>query len=227
MCRVLTLNDAGLRYSWRRMKEAASPSSTSTVARIPSKTAVRRVQASVIDDFGTATGRLVGGQLSQRQWVEAIHDSLIDGHGLSWSIGRQRAGDMAAFGIDDQLIGLQAADNEQPWLQAFADDVADGRYTLDDGTLNAKAINNRLRLYAGKLRGTANEAFVEASDDGEEFEWVLGLCEHCDDCPDIASMSPYTKEANLGYPGDGGTACLGNCQCHLVRASDGRVGLVA
>jgi len=97
-----------------------------------------------------------------------------------------------------------------------------------DGAVRADTVKSRQDLYAQKLRGTANEAFVESGEDNEEYDWILGGTErHCEDCPRIAALSPFTKETLFAYPCSGDTECLGNCDCVLKRVSDGVKGFSA
>lgn len=155
------------------------------------------------------------------RWADKITALLVDGHSRAWQLGRLHAGDKSPLSDDDRLIGRGIVDNEQQWFEKFISDLEDGRYDLPDGTVNYKAIEARLNLYIGKYRATSAESWVEAGDELEEYEWVLGPEEHCTDCPRIASRSPYAKDELFAYPGSGDTECLSNCNCVLKRLSDG------
>ena len=157
-------------------------------------------------------------------WGDAFHALLWKSHTDAIVLGRKRAGDHARIHEDDHDLGLSIVDADADFLNTFIDDVKNGRYLLEDGTLNQAAINARARLYINKTRGSANEAFVNASDDDDQFEWQLGFTEHCPDCIELAAGSPYDKGTLWTHPGQGDTACLVNCACVLVRVSDGRKG---
>lgn len=168
-------------------------------------------------------GSLYRGDLSPREWADAIKELLNDGHASAWVLGRQRAGDLSAPTEADELVGIGYADGQADFLLAFMEDIENGRYTMDDGTLNMTAIQNRMNLYVQNIRGTSGASFVANSPDDDEFTWELGGAEdHCDDCPELNSLNPWTQSELYAFPGDGNTACLGNCLCRLVRQSDGR-----
>lgn len=166
--------------------------------------------------------QLNNGVLTVAEFGDEFYKILLDGHGDSWMLGRQRSGDLSAFGVDDALIAREIADEQTEFLQDFLDALdSNPRYRYEDGTFNLEIVNNRSDMYVSRMRATASEAFVESSDSGEEFNWVLGAVEeHCLDCPDLAEISPWTADTLFTHPGAGDTPCLTNCKCHLVRISD-------
>ncbi len=164
-----------------------------------------------------AIDKLAAGNISHDAWHEEFYDALVHGHSQAWTMGRQRAGDLSATSRDDLLMGREMADRESDWLHTFLVDLESGRYTDEHGTLQVAAVKTRADLYAQKLRGTANEAFVETGEDDDEIYWILGGGQHCPDCPRWAEMSPFTKDTMPAYPCSGDCQCLGNCHCHLER----------
>lgn len=171
------------------------------------------------------TNRLAGGEIGIEEWGRLFHLLLQGGHAEGWFLGRLLGGDLSPFGNDDQLIGVAKVDGEADFLRRFMAAIVDGdpRYWDADGNLRIQPVLARMNLYIGKMRGTANEALVETAD--QEWWWVLAPEEHCEDCPRIAALSPFTRDANVGYPGSGDTACLGNCKCH-VRLANGVTGFL-
>lgn len=158
------------------------------------------------------------GKITAREFGERVYQAQLDGHSLSWMLGRQRGGIFEALTRDDVLAGMASADQDGSYLSQFVLDLIEGRYDDDEGKLKVRAVESRLRLYTARMRGTSSEAFVRASLDTAEFVWVLGDNEeHCQDCPDIADQNPWAKEALYIFPGDGSTECLANCKCHLMR----------
>lgn len=155
-----------------------------------------------------------------------MFEALADGHADAIAFGRHRAGDKKPKNQDDLFLARGKADNENHWLKKFEQDINDGKYTNEDGTLNGRRIKWRASLYSKKLRGSANEAFVNSSDPDDLFEWHLSPAEHCPDCLDFAKYSPYYPIELPSYPGDGDTACLVNCKCFLVRKRDGKQGVL-
>jgi len=58
------------------------------------------------------------------------------------------------------------------------------------------------------------------------MDWVLEpLAKHCDDCPSLAEMGPYTPETIPCVPGDGFTACGDSCQCELALEDGTRISI--
>lgn len=179
--------------------------------------ALMRKQGQSLDSM---IAKLVSGEYSPMDWYEAMYQMLVDGHAGSRALGRQRAGDLAALDVDDFLAARGIADRETEWLFKFLDalQAKDGRYWDDDtDQWKAQAIRNRSRLYVGKMRGTAGQAFVSASEDTAEFNWVMAATEHCNECPVLAAKSPWYGGELFTTPGSGLTPCRTNCKCHLVR----------
>jgi hypothetical protein len=184
----------------------------------------RRVYGSTWTELQRVTDGLVARDLPPSEWLNDFNRALRTGHTDSWRVGRLWGRDPGQLLDTDILNGRRIADQESNFLLGFLEDIEGGRYTDDDGNLNAAAIKARSRLYAGALRGTAYEGWTEEGYDGEEYDWILGPTEsHCSDCPQLASLGPYQKETLFVWPGRG-TECLGNCDCTLVRRSDGMTG---
>ena len=165
------------------------------------------------------TARLASGKIDVDAWQDGFHAILFDGHSDAWAMGRQRSGVPGARDEDDERFGLDAADGQDEFLTPFAQALKDKdpRYFDEEGALRIDAVNDRNALYVARMRGTANEAFVESSEDDDLFDWVLGSGDSCEDCPELAGLSPYTKATMISHPGDGQTECLGNCTCTLKR----------
>jgi hypothetical protein len=181
-----------------------------------------RVANSAVRDLAKLAVRLRDGDLSPDEWGDAFQTALVNGHADSWLLGARRGG-RDFEGIEElaRRFGQHAADQEAEWLQNFINDLEDGRYLDDEGNLRTSAVNARSRLYVGKMRGTANQSFLDAGGLNQEYDWLMTGLEHCGDCPRLAALSPYRAEELFTVPGQGDTECLGNCTCILVRLSDG------
>lgn len=173
----------------------------------------------------TELARRLGSGVDPQAWGDGMDAMLYRGHADAITIGRHLAGDRSAQTAEDLLLAVDIKDKEAEWLNKFVSDLEHGRYTLSDGSYNLPAIQSRANLYVEKIRASANEAFVETSEDDELFNWVMGGDEHCDECPMLQAASPLSKNELYTYPGEGSTPCLSNCKCHFVRVSDGKVGL--
>jgi hypothetical protein len=170
-----------------------------------------------------ATEDLASGKINIHQWADRFDASLLSGHSRAWHLGRRLAGDLRGFGTDDMLAGRAAKDKDSKFLNQFVQDIVDRdpRYVEQSGQIRANAVINRANLYIGRMRASAAESFVGACKDDELFDWILGATEqHCEDCPALAALSPFTKSTLSTYPGEGDTECLGNCKCYLRRRSD-------
>lgn len=172
------------------------------------------------------TKGLVSGDFGPDEWADRFDSVLLEGHSNAWWLGRVMGGDVSDFDEDiDLIVGRGYKDAEADYLDGFLDDLHNGRYLTADGSLNAKAIAARERLYLGKMRGTVNDAFVYASAVEDQWYWRLGAVElHCLDCPEFATLFDGVSKSELfTTPGAGDTPCLGNCTCHIERvASDGK-----
>jgi len=168
------------------------------------------------------TEQLSAGEITVDEWKLLFAEILQSGHFESWLAGKQRGGDMSEPTITDAMMARAAKDAELVWLNNFATQIAarDPRYFGDDGKMLLDPVASRAETYTQKFRGTANVAFVETSSALDELDWVMTTLEHCDDCPRLAALSPYTKDTLFVYPGGGETQCVFNCGCELVR-SDG------
>lgn len=191
------------------------------MAKIPTQSVYNKLEKSTMQRLSRTVPKLVSGKFDIEAWQDAVIGILADKHAAAATLGRNRAGDAAARGNLDDVLGQVVATEEETYLHSFAQDVTGGRYTLEDGTLDGERIGKRLNLYSRKLLGTCNEAFVQASELGATFDWHLGAVEdHCKGsfaCPDLAKNSPYTAQSIPTYPRAGATPCLFHCKCALVR----------
>lgn len=164
-------------------------------------------------------------------WAERFDKVLLDGHYEALRLGYERAGDFEYDPAELKVLARGIKDTESQYLQGYRDadgvwhngfvqDLKSGddpRYFDEEGLLKPGSLDARSDLYVGRMRGTANEAFLDASPEDATYDWELGVSEHCADCIELADLSPYTRDTIISFPGDGGTSCLGNCGCRLVR----------
>lgn len=185
--------------------------------KIPGNSAYRALQDSAVRRVDELAKLISSGALTAREWYDSFANDLADWHADAWVLGRQRSGVSGDRNDYDDLIGRALADQESQWLVNFYADLENGRYGKP-GEVSEAAVRARSRLYAGKLRGTTNRAFVETTAPNVAFEWVLGGAEeHCSDCPRMAELGPWYRDTLAFVPGEGGTPCLTNCKCRLVR----------
>lgn len=227
MCKIADHSGWKLRATYRDLVTKAPPPPPRETAPLLAR---QKDLAEQFIDRHKAAGRKIdivckrlGDGVDPREWADQMAAVLLDGHRDGWVLGRYLAGDMTEPGVMDNLMARAALDEESVFLIRFQQAIEAGKYTNEDGTLDLDRITQRARTYRYKFRGTANVSFTEASQASDEFTWIMEAVEHCPDCPDLEAGSPYTKDTIYVWPGDGSTACLYNCKCHLRRA-DGVTG---
>lgn len=167
-----------------------------------------------IDDL---VDSLAAAAISPQTLADQAYALLIPAHAHAAYVGRMLAGNTQPFGGLDQAFGQAAADEQRPFLTAFAGDLLSDRYREpDSGAWRVAAIKGRAALYARRLLGTANETWALSLPEGALIWWHLEPeADHCDECPVLADNSPYAVQDLPAYPGDGKTACTTNCRCWL------------
>lgn len=74
----------------------------------------------------------------------------------------------------------------------------------------------RIKLYADGLAGIYTAGQVMSTSKDTLIHWDLSpTALHCNDCLELASASPYTKETLPTQPKCGWCQCLSNCKCSL------------
>lgn len=173
-------------------------------------------------------GRRAIGNLVRTKNVDAFSVRIVrlleDLHvGAIWR-GRILGGDRSRIDFPDRYFARQILEEQITYFEDFLAKIDAGFYTRPDGSLSYDAIQNRLRYYIERARGSANDAFLAASGNAEEWDWLLGPAEHCDDCLIFASLSPLRTDQLWTTPGGCQTACKSKCKCRLKRRSDGKDG---
>lgn len=158
-------------------------------------------------------------------WEKDFLDLLLHYHEQAHLVGQGGANLRAlARGRAVQAVqsGAGSTTPEADYVAGFLRALTgrDPRY-WKDGAVEMEAVLRRMRMYQGRMRGTAGWGFVDPLPPTTDVWWVLGAVEnHCLDCPYNASVSPWTKDTLYTTPGGGDTLCLFECDCHLA-TSDG------
>lgn len=164
-------------------------------------------------------------EITPEEFANRASAILQEGHAMAARFGRVRAGVPGPLSAEDRFIADLVMQGESTFLRRFADDLASDRYIGADGEYVRAPVTQRAQLYAARMRGTANDAFVGSSNPETLFEWILIAEDNCADCPLIAGGGPYTAATLPSKPGDGRTQCITNCKCILLR-EDGVLGPV-
>ena len=142
-------------------------------------------------------------------------------HGQACYVGRQWGGVTEPLNENDAAFADSVVAEQRPFAQGFASDLSAGRYGQPGGTgaaaPKAAQVQHRAAMYVDRVWGTAQEAWAMTLPEDTQINWVLDPHEqhHCEDCPKRADGSPYTPATLPGVPGDGSTACVTACRCHL------------
>ncbi|ARU40200.1 hypothetical protein CCB80_03220 [Armatimonadetes bacterium Uphvl-Ar1] len=165
-------------------------------------------------------GRFFQSKLSPDQFGDVVFTELLRAHAVAVAAGRQRAGILGALNELDKEVALFHGQQQGAYLEGFVrrlNEKSKRYWDEEKGEWKRGVINRDLQMYASRYRGSANIAFESNSPEGSEFYWRLGIAEHCPDCLELAAESPHTQGELPVFPGDGGTKCIVNCKCWLVR----------
>lgn len=162
-------------------------------------------------------------------WSERFVELLTGYHERSHMLGQGRSAiQPLAQGHAYQVMNIGRGGlgiPEADFVLGFLNDLMleDERY-FKEGEVDQDEILRRMRMYQGKMRGSAGWGFIDPKPPLTEFYWRLGGAEeHCEDCPLNASKSPWYKETLYTTPGAGDTPCLFNCRCFLEEAETGEI----
>jgi hypothetical protein len=171
------------------------------------------------------TRLLQKGDIGIEEWYDQSVGVLLEGHTRGAYYGRLLAiQKQAKSDVIDAWAGQAAMDGEEYYLRGFAEALLakDPRYwDAENERWILGAIEDRQDMYLGKLRGTANAAFLRESS-GYFFDWLTGGVEsrHCTECPEYEAASPWGADELPTVPGACDTPCLMECNCFLKREDD-------
>lgn len=170
-------------------------------------------QDAAVTNLHGLTSQLYGGSISVEQWQVAAAAEIKDARlaQAMFAVGGKSNMTQANYG----RVGSKLQ-REYRFLDQFAKDIAAGNVS------EAQALN-RIAQYGNNTQSSYWQEYEQATPEGFEIWWVLGAAEHCQasasgyGCVDMASSSPYEPGSMTAHPGDGGSTCRGNCQCHEER----------
>lgn len=179
--------------------------------------AFRDLHAATREALSRLADEWAAGHLSAGMFTSACDEVLLEAHTQAVVIGRTHAGDDTPQETDDRRFAEAIVEEERDYLRGFRRDLDEGRYLDDDGHRNGAAVTRRVESYAGRVTGTANEAWSLALPSDTLLWWRLQSEEGaCTDCPELADASPWTPGELVAHPGGNQTSCLQNCRCDLV-----------
>ena len=170
---------------------------------------MRQHQEATFEVLDNATEQLYEGRLNIPQWQVVIALELKAAH-LAQSMFAV-GGKANLTPVNYGRVGGVLAD-EYRFLNQFAQDIGAGQVS------RAQALA-RVKQYGRATQQAFWREFAQATPDTEVIYWELNIAEHCSDCIDLATNSPYTAETIPTFPGAGETECRGNCKCNLRRGA--------
>lgn len=168
--------------------------------------------------------QLAAGEIDRDAFVADFGDVLFKGHDQAFRLGWRHGGGGRAIDEAAENYIAETVSVQGNYASGLADDILAGDASESAGLARADQ-------YARRMRGSANRAFIKASDPETAFNWTLGGNEnHCSTCPEYASMNPWFKDTAFASPGEDvdasgtkATECGSACLCKWVR-DDGREG---
>jgi hypothetical protein len=147
------------------------------------------------------TDRFIDGKIDLETWQRGMAREIKDAHVVSAMLGRGGRDQMTQ--ADWGRLGARLREQYR-YLNRFAREIANGQ-------LSPAQIRARAAMYARSARTSYFDGLTSAKREAgfEEEQRVLGVAEHCDDCPPLAGY--WAPIGSL--PPIGESQCLTNCRC--------------
>lgn len=110
----------------------------------------------------------------------------------------------------DELAGSVNAESQLEFLEKLANQI-------ESGQLSDKQIAQRIRGFAQRIVGTANESWKNNLPSDTQLTWNdTGDKSECEDCYELGDGSPWTPETIPTMPGMRATQCNSECRCYVT-----------
>lgn len=163
------------------------------------------LQAKAEKQLKTIFNKADKGKIDAEEFTNQFQRKLVTAYEDAFRTGK---GEERLSNKDRRWINSLAAE-QFDYLKGFAD-------AIDAGDPSATA--DRAALYGRSVKAAYWKGALSEFD--SPIDWILSMNIHnCDDCIELADGSPYDPEDLPTMPGQGDTACLGNCGCTLVAIS--------
>ena len=196
---------------------------------------IRRISqawvAMVEERIQDITQRFIDGKITLDDWHKRMAQELLDAAIIQALLGRGGLEQFTSSNLELETAELSAFDYAQftnraheqfGWLKRFAQQIKDGIETA----------GNIMRRALGYAKGTElyyhdAKTYAKADAGYTEEMRVLGIAEHCQDCPPLSGY--WAPIGSL--PQIGATQCGKNCKCQkvfrkVVMDKDGNVSYV-
>lgn len=179
----------------------------------------------VVARAASYASRLASGDIGPGQFRDFMQKTLRRAFVDAYRYGMGAAGYRTTLtDIDLQEIRSYLVEDTE-YLSNFVSQIRSGHVPIvaeDRGPgMGHFLLKDRAELYAHALRELYWAGYVARDPVGTQFDWVLGIAEHCDPCIEMADGTPYTKEQLNGrVPGPAVCDGLVKCQCSLVRITN-------
>ena len=168
--------------------------------------------------FNTWVNDLFTGEVTEAEFVDRLADLIDQQLNRAWNEGMRLNGldPLTAMTPEFQAMLQDIIANEYMYVDQFADDIASGKYTLEQ-------MQARAELWSNRYNDVVNRAALETADDKDKLIWNLGATEaHCTTCSALNGVVLRASEwAALGVhpqsPPNGKLECGGwKCDCSLT-----------
>ena len=164
--------------------------------------------------LGIPAQQIKDGSIGITNFVNQSVKALAPHHIEAAHLGRIRAGGKGPISPTDIRIGTENAKTQLQFLQKLAVD-------LQSGQISDAQLEQRLKAFAQRIVGTANQSWVKALPQDASIIWNdEDDASECEDCHQLAENGPYTPETIPTLPGLAQTECRINCRC-WVTTEDG------
>jgi len=169
------------------------------------------IQGKFRDDVAALGSELMAGDIDLDEWRAAMRERIETLHVVCAVAGTMGDWDAVNWEAVEERVREQ-----YEYLEGFREDIEERQG--EEGGLTPWVIA-RAGLYAGSLLAMYHiiRREEERRAGRNEVLWVVDpSVENCEDCQELAGRG-WMPIDDLGgqVPGDGQTACMGNCHCHL------------
>lgn len=187
----------------------------------PSPDAMRRLRELVAAyglDIFDILERYIRGGLSAESAQDMFLSLATDNHRAAHILGQEVAAvQVVVPGLAadrGRMLGLTELSYFRGFLNAL--DGTDARYfDAEAREWRMGQVARRAGLYTPKAESSASWGWVDNHEARQQFNWILGVADHCVSCPILADQSPYYRETLYTMPREGQTECMGGCKCRI------------
>lgn len=167
-----------------------------------------KVQANFRTNMQSNIDKLKSGEITANQFRARARKEFKSAYEKSFELGKKAVGNTQGLTDKDKKWLDKIRSSEYKYLDKFINDVISGKGSMD--------YSKRMDMYIDGLHSVYDSGRVDGMPvDGTKVYWITTPAEHCPDCLELSSASPYSPETLPTTPKSGYTRCLSNCKCYL------------